>query len=167
MKIKFFLPLLMLIILASCVSGRINPKKIDKNAFPVGFSNLNSVLLLEQKSGMGSKPWNNRLNRYFTKYYNGKIEMASRQEILNNSKYKDETKYRYVLTDDVWSSGGTTTRTTTATGTSFEYNKAYRLDYRIYDLVEGKSYPTIGVSSNNFAKSMKRTAIVMNNQLHQ
>ena len=163
----FILPWMFLALLASCVSGHVNSKKINKDAFPPGFNDPNCVLLLQKRtSGMNHKGMNNYLNKYFKKYYSGKFEMASLEDITKDPKYQDKKIYRYLLTDEVWTSSSTT-RTTTSTGTSFEYNNAYRLGYHLYDLLEAKRYPEIGISSNVPAKAMKRAALVLDKQLHK
>lgn len=115
---------------------------------------------------MNHKGMNNYLNKYFKKYYSGKYEMASFEEITNNPKYQDKKIYCYLLTDEVWTSSSTT-RTTTSTGSSIQYNNAYRLGYHLYDLLEDKRYPEIGISSNVPAKAMKRAALVLDKQLHK
>lgn len=171
MKRLFFISPILLVVLASCVSGRVNFKKLDQNAFPPGFNDQSSVLLLQKRtSGINAKGMNRYLNKYFKKHYDGKFEMASIEEIINNPKYQDKQIYRYVLTDEVWSNN-TTVRTTTTTlgaapasNTGFEYNNAYRIGYHLYDLLENKSYPDMGVSSNVPAKAMKKAAIVLNHQ---
>lgn len=166
MKISSCLPLLLLVLLASCVSGHVNSKRIDKEAFPAGFSDPNCVLLLQKRtSGINHGGMNRYLNKSFRKHYTGKFEMVSIEEIQNNPKYQDKKKYRYLLTDEVWTNNSST-RTTTSSGTSFSYNNSYRIGYHLYDLLEAKGFPEIGVSSNVPAKAMKRVAIVLNGQLN-
>lgn len=172
MKRLFFMSPILFISLASCVSGHVNFKRIDQEAFPPGFNDQASVLILQKRtSGINARGMNKYLNKYFKKHYSGKFEMAAIEDILNNPKYQDRQIYRYVLTDEVWSDN-TTVRTTTTTmggapssNTGFQYNNAYRIGYHLYDLLENKSYPDMGISSNVPASAMKKAAIVLDYQL--
>lgn len=174
MKRLLSISCILIVVFASCVSGHVNFKKIDQNAFPPGFNDQNYVLLLQKRtSGINARGMNRYLNKYFRKHYSGKFEMASIEDIINNSKYQDRQIYRYVLTDEVWRDNTTVRTTTTITGgaptsnTGFQYNNAYSIGYHLYDLLENKSYPDMGVSSNVPASAMKKAAIVLNNQLHK
>lgn len=87
--------------------------------------------------------------------------MATREEIESNPKYKDNKIYRFILSDRTWTSGGTTMVTkvtqTYTTGsnnsnasltgitstTDFQYDQSYSMDFKIYDRLEEKNYPSI------------------------
>jgi hypothetical protein len=165
-KITYAYPFF-IILFTACVSAHVNPKRIDQNAFPEGFSDPNCILLIQKRtSGINARGMNNYLKKSFRKHYTGKYEMASRDEIENNPKYQDKKIYRFVLSDEVWTNRSSTT-TRSSTGVSIQYNNSYRLDYRLYDREIDKSYPEIGVSSNVPAKAMKRVAATLNAQLHK
>lgn len=174
MKRLFFIAPILIMILGSCVSGHVNFKRIDQAAFPPGFNDKTSVLILQKRtSGINARGMNRYLNKYFKKHYSGKFEMATIADIISNPKYQDRQVYRYVLTDEVWSNN-TTIRTTTTTmgaapasSTGFQYNNAYSIGYHLYDLLENKGYPDMGVSSNVPASAMKKAAIVLNYQLNK
>jgi hypothetical protein len=106
--------------------------------------------------------------------------MATREQIESNPKYQDNKIYRFILSDQTWTSGGTTmTNTVTQTittgpnnsnpslsgitaTTDFQYNQSYSMDFKIYDRLEEKNYPSIGASSNVPAKAINRTSVLLN-----
>ena len=173
MKKVFVFSLLLSFFMVACVSAHVNPKRIDPAAFPPEFKDPDCVLLLQKRThGINAKGMNNYLKKSFKKYYKGKYEMASLEEINSDPKYQDKKIYRYVLTDEVWRNNQTVRTTTTVTNgastssqTDFQYNNAYRIGYHLHDRLEEKPYPEIGVSSNVPAKAMKRVASVLNSQL--
>ncbi len=154
-------------LLSSCTSSHVNAKRINQAAFPVGFNDPGYILLIQERtSGLNHRGMNNYLRKAFRKHYTGKFEMASLDEINNEPKYRDKKLYRFVLTDHTWTSSATT-RTTTSSGTSFEYANAYLLDFFLHDRMEDKTYPSIGISSNVPAKAMNRVAVTLDKQLHK
>ena len=164
-KISFIL-VCMLYLLSACTSSHVNAKRINQAAFPASFNDPNCILLIQKRtSGINSRGMNNYLRKAFHKHYSGKFEMASLEEINKDPKYQDKKIYRFVLTDHVWTSSNTI-RTTTSSGTSFEYNNSYSLDYFIHDRIEDKTYPEMGVSSGVPAKAMNRVAVILDKQLH-
>lgn len=162
-----------IVLFTSCVSGRVNFKKLDQEAFPSGFNDQNCVLLIQKRTrGISARGMNKHLNKYFTKHYTGKFEMASFEDIMHNPKYQDRKVYRYVLSDQVWRDNTTIRTTATTVGipssnTGFEYRNAYSIGYHLYDLLEEKNYPDMGLSSNVPASAMKKAAIALNYQLNK
>jgi hypothetical protein len=165
-KISFF-AISVICLLSACTSSHVNAKRINQAAFPASFNDPNCILLIQKRtSGINARGMNNYLRRAFQKHYSGKFEMASYKEINNDPKYNDKKIYHFVLTDQVWSSSQTI-RTTTSTGTTFDYNNSYSLDYRIHDRIEDKTYPEIGVYSSVPARAMNKVAAVLDKQLHR
>lgn len=157
----------MIMALSSCASSHINDKRINDAAFPAGFKDKNKILLVEKwTTGLTKGTVNRRLEREMTKNYTGKFEMVTREEIETNPKYANKDVYRYVLSNQIWSSRSSTlTQTVTnagVSGNSTQYNNAYRLDFHLKDRIENKDYPEIGVTSNSFPKAIKRIAPVLN-----
>ena len=151
--------------LASCISSHVNMKRLDQSAFPPDFNNPKYVLLLQKRTeGLNHGGMNRYLSKYFRKYYGGKWEMASIEDINANPKYKDKEVYRYILTDEVWRSNSTVT-TTSSTGTSIQYNNAYRLGYHLYDRKSEQALPDFGLDSNVPAKAMKKVANALGQRL--
>lgn len=164
-QIRIYVYLFFLFLVTSCASSHINERKIDKSAFPPEFGKPEQILLLEKRTrGITKGQINRRLERSFKKSYTGKFEMASKEEIESNPKYADTNIYRFVLSDMVWASYRST-RTTTSTHTSIDYQNAYRLDYHFHDRVTNTNYSDIGVSSNSFPKAIKRVSAVVNKRL--
>ena len=154
-----------------CTSSHISESKINQSAFPAQFGAPGQILLIEKRtSGINAKGMNNYIRKSFQKNYSGAFEMVTPDEIKNDHKYKNTKVYRYVLTDNVWTSGSkvvttTTNASRTASSTDIQYNYAYRLDFHLYDRVEEKNYPTLGVSSNVPAKAINRTSVILNKKL--
>ena len=173
MKIKT--PLLastLLFLLLACTSSHINEKRIDNSAFPPEFNCKECVLLVMKRSG-GMNP--NGINRYvensFRKNYSGKYQMATHKEIDTDPKYQDKNIYRFIVSDEVNTGGNKTTTTTISNGMttnkSVDYNYTYSMDFRIYDRLKEKSYPSLGVASNVPAKAINRTTVILNKRLTQ
>lgn len=166
MKNLLSLTAILSIFLQSCISGHVSSRRLNQGAFPPEFNNPNHILLIQKRTtGINHKGMNKYLNKYFRKHYSGKYEMASKEEIMNSPKYQDRKIYRFVLSDDVWTSRSTITKMT-STGADIQYNNVYRIGYHLFDLLEDKNYPEMGVSSNVPAKAMKRAAMVLNKRLH-
>ena len=155
----------------SCTSSHINESRINQSAFPPQFGEPGQILLIEKRtSGINKGGMNNYIQKSFEKNYSGRFEMATADEIRNNPKYKNTKVYRYVLTDNVWTSGSKVVTTTTnpsrtTSSTEIQYNYAYSLDFHLYDRAEEKNYPTLGVSSNVPAKAINRTSVLLNKKL--
>lgn len=171
---KNFIPIVLgiylLTFLSSCATSHINDKRINDAAFPAGFKDKSKILLVEKwTTGLSKGTVNRRLEREMTKNYSGKFEMVTREEIETNPKYSNKDVYRYVLSNQIWSSRSSTlTQTVTnagVSGNSIQYNNAYRLDFHLKDRIENKDYPEIGVTSNSFPKAIKRIAPVLNKRL--
>lgn len=178
MKILFFPALL--IFLISCTSSRLSSNKFNKESIPSQFKCAECILLIVERDKGKGKAISNYIRNSFRKNYSGKFEMATREEIESNPKYQDNKIYRFILSDRTWTSGGTTmihkvtqTYTTgpnnsnpsltgiTAT-TDFRYDQSYSMDFKIYDRLEEKNYPSIGASSNVPAKAINRTSVLLN-----
>lgn len=172
-----FLPAL-LMFLISCTSSRLSSNKFNKESIPSEFKCSECILLIVERTK--GNAINNYIKKSFKKNYTGKFEMASREEIERNPKYKDNKIYRFILSDRTWTSGGTTMVTkvtqTYTTGpnnsnasltgitstTEFQYDQSYSMDFKIYDRLEEKNYPSIGASSNVPAKAINRTSVLLN-----
>jgi hypothetical protein len=154
-----------------CTSSHINESRINQDAFPAHFGEPGQILLIEKRtSGINKGGMNNYIQKSFEKNYSGAFEMATADEIRNDPKYKNTKVYRYVLTDNVWTSGSKVVTTTTnpsrtTSSTEIQYNYAYSLDFHLFDRAEEKNYPTLGVSSNVPAKAINRTSVLLNKKL--
>jgi hypothetical protein len=176
MKILF--PPAIMILLISCTSSRLGSKKFNEQSIPSQFKCSECILLIVERDK--GNAINNYIKKSFGKNYSGKFEMATRQEIESNPKYQDSKIYRFILSDKTWTSGGTTAITTVtqtistgpnnsnaslagiSSSTDFKYNNSYSMDFIIYDRLEEKNYPSIGVSSNVPAKAINRTSVLLN-----
>ena len=171
MKMIIYLPLILLVFLAACSTSHVNPRRINKEAFPAAFNDTTTVLLIEKRTtGINSRGWNRFLKRAFRKRYTGKYELASIEEITNSPKYQDKKTYRYILTDAVKTTrrvDQVITNTQAGNVRSQETTMTYRLDYYLVDRLSDKSYSRVGVSSNVPAKSMKRISAVLNREYTQ
>lgn len=113
---------------------------------------------------------NNYLSKSFKKYYSGKWEMASIEDIKIDPKYKNKEVYRYILIDDVRTSSSrtvTTERSGTASRTTIGYDNSYSLDYHLYDRIDDKAYPKLGIASGVPAKAMVKVANALDQHLKE
>jgi len=91
-----------MVLLLSCSSSKITNTSVTVEPAPDGFSNPNMVLLIQKKvTGIGHNKKNRNINYSFKKYYSGKFEMVSSEEICINTKYKDNKTYRYIFHDEI------------------------------------------------------------------
>ncbi len=157
---------------SSCTSPHYSEKQVIESAIPTDFKKCRQCILLLPKrtSGLNARGMNNYLQKSFTKYYSGKFELAAIEDIENSVKYKDKSIYRFVL-EDATITHGYQTRTTTgnniSSSTTIQYNNAYRLYYRLFDRLENKEYLPLGVSSNVPARSMNKTASLLNKKYNE
>jgi len=161
MKTQFYLAIVLGLLLASCESARVPASWINENAFPPGIEDTSRILVLQKRThGMNAKGMNNHLLRSFQKYYKGPVELATFEEIKSEAKFQDSTRYRFVVVDDAW--GGTTS---TRVGTSFNYSSNYSIDYRIYDIVTGKTHQRMGADATTPAKAQDKAAWILNRRI--
>jgi hypothetical protein len=161
---KFVFPFTALLcLLISCTSSHVNKSRINQSAFPPDFKNSKYILLIEKiNRGINARGMNNYIRKSFQKHYSGKFEMADHNDILKDPKYQDKGIYRFILTDVVWSS------TTTIMGPGqMDINQSYSLDFHLFDRLEVKNYPSLGVASGVPAKAINRTSVILNTKLNE
>jgi hypothetical protein len=134
------------ILLFSCASSKVTQNDIPANSIPQEFGNNKQILLIEKRTrGISKGTMNRGYEKTFTKYYTGKFELASREEIETSSKYKNKEIYRYVLRDYT-QTGGTTTLNG-INGPGYSYQHSYNLTFHLYDRLNNKDFETIGSGS--------------------
>jgi hypothetical protein len=144
-----------------CTSSHLKESRVNEDAFPPGFGDSQYVLLIQKRTGgINPKGISNYLEKSFKKDYSGKFEMASETEIERDPRYQDKNIYRFTLiyvmdsyTTQSFSNGRTVNHT------------AYRFDMHLFDRLNNKSYPSLGVSSNVPAKAINRTSVLLNKRL--
>jgi hypothetical protein len=114
-----------LLLMFSCSSSNVT-RSTPVEPVPDGFNNPDMVLIIQKKTkGIGHNRKNNIINDSFKKYYSGKYEMLSSDDIGANLKYKDKLIYRYIFHHEViYASPGMAIN--------------YRIDYLLYDRATGK-----------------------------
>jgi hypothetical protein len=153
--------LILLIFISGCTSSHLNKSRIDESAFPPGFGDPQYTLLVEKRTGgINPKGISNYLEKSFKKNYSGKFEMAAENEIQSNARYQDKNIYRFVVKYDM------TSNTTQAyVNGRFVNQTSYRIDLHLFDRLNDKSYPSLGVYSNVPAKAINRTSVLLNERL--
>ena len=147
--------------ICGCTSSHLNQSRINEDAFPPGFGDPQYVLLVQKRTGgINPKGISNYLEKSFKKNYSGKFEMATDAEIQNDDRYKDKKLYRFAVIYDM------TSNTTQAyVNGRFVNQTAYRIDLHLFDRLNDKSYPSLGVYSNVPAKAINRTSVLLNDRL--
>jgi nitrate reductase alpha subunit len=162
----------LLLFLTACTSSNINSNRINESAFPPDFKCNECVLLVMKRvGGMNPGGMNNYIEKSFTKNYTGKFEMATSDQIENDPKYQNTKIYRFIVSDQVRTGGSKVTTSTISngitTGKDIQYNYTYTMDFRIYDRLMNKEYPSMGLASNVPAKAINRTSVLLNKKLTQ
>ena len=98
MKKQIYLLLSIVIILFSCSSAAYKSTiKDNGKQIPPNFGLEKTIILLMEK---GSSGYNSHLEENWDKYYTGKYEIVTK-ETLNNKKYADTKKYKYIFDYDI------------------------------------------------------------------
>jgi hypothetical protein len=166
-SLSLFLGSVLILSFASCTSSKINSNRINENAIPPEFKCQQCVLLVLKRVNPGAI--NRYLEKSFSKNYTGKFEMVTPDQVDNEKKYQDKKIYRFIISDLV-RTGGNKVETSTIsnglkTGTTVAYNYTYTMDFRLYDRLSEKDYPSLGVVSNVPAKAINRTSVLLNKKL--
>lgn len=153
--------LTLVVLIYGCTSSHLNKSRINEGAFPPGFGDPQYVLLVQKRTGgINPKGISNYLEKSFKKNYSGKFEMATAEEIKGDARYENKNLYRFVVMYDM------TSHTTQAYSNGrFVNQTAYRIDLNLFDRLNDKSYPSLGVYSNVPAKAINRTSVLLNSRL--
>ena len=117
---------------------------------PEGFNNPDMVLMIQKKTnGIGQKRQNKNIAFSFNKYYSGKYEMASSEEICANLKYADKKIYRYIFHEDIIEA---------PSGSVINYS----ISYHLYDRATEKKIE-LNVNSNMRLEAIDIVAKKLNN----
>jgi hypothetical protein len=153
--------LLVVVFIFGCTSSHLKESRVNEDAFPPGFGDPQYVLLVQKRTGgINPRGISNYMEKSFKKNYTGKFEMASEEEIQKNARYQDKNIYRFML---IYIMDSYTTQTF-SNGRMVNHT-AYRFDMHLFDRLNNKSYPSLGVSSNVPAKAINRTSVLLNKRL--
>lgn len=140
-----------MLLLLSCTTTSITNSNISEQT-PEGFSNPNLVLLIQKKShrfGLNRKQI--LIDNSFRKYYTGKYEIVSPEELCMNSKYKDKKTYRYIFHDEIIEAPA---------GSALNYT----INYHLYDRIIDKKI-TVNIDYNLPAEAPDAIAKKLNKYL--
>lgn len=173
---------IVLLSFSSCLmigKSLVKPKN-NLETIPQDFNPKKHVLLVAEmpKPSNPDKRHNGvtkKLDKELKKVYPYQYEIVAMKEILNpEGKYKDTSKYKYALVNNVSSYTRTTTNTTTITSggnsrtisTSPSAN-VYSFDFRFYDRCQNKAYPFSGNSSSYLKYTIPAIVETINNSLSE
>ena len=126
---------LSLCIFAGCFASRMSFKN-GKDWIPVDFDPKNSILLVEKSYSMTSQE--KAMEEYMKKNYPYRFEFVTLSSIkLKSDKYSDTVLYRYALINDSYS----------LTSSNFSRPSVGVHDFRFYDIINAKDYPSPGRGS--------------------
>lgn len=143
-----------LCLLTVLFSGCYGWKKFDRDhnpmSVPKDIRDPKYVLLVQKQDGGMANHQNNMVNNQMRKFYKGRYEMVSANEISTNPKYADVSVYRYVIrrsSDPMFSIVST------------EFNRAgsRRVDYKdetIHDRQTKADLRSTRVATHNYAQGI-------------
>ena len=139
-----------MIFMFSCSSSKVVSNSLDR--VPDGFSSPNMILLIQKNSpGIGLNRKKILIDNSFKKYYFGKYEIVSPEELCMNSKYKDKKTFRYIFHDEkIEAPSGST--------------KNYTINYHLYDRLTANKM-TVPVYYNLLAEATDAIAKKLNKYL--